>query len=135
MVSTGTIRIAAAVITDNDGRCLLVRKKNTSWFMQPGGKIDGDETPQQALQRELREELNFTFDADACHYLGCFHDQAANEPGQLLVAELFRVETTITQFSPAAEIAEVVWFDPQHDELPLAPLTEKQVLPLVNAPR
>jgi 8-oxo-dGTP pyrophosphatase MutT (NUDIX family) len=40
-----------------DGRTLLVRKRHTTAFMQPGGKIDCDETAQRALVRELQEEL------------------------------------------------------------------------------
>ncbi len=32
------IRIAAALITRADGRVLLVRKRGTALFLQPGGK-------------------------------------------------------------------------------------------------
>ncbi|WP_456681551.1 NUDIX domain-containing protein [Bradyrhizobium sp. USDA 3311] len=41
----------------SDGRVLLVRKKATESFMQPGGKIEIGEHPQDALRRELSEEL------------------------------------------------------------------------------
>jgi len=34
------IRIAAAVLIGPDGRTLLVRKRGTEAFMQPGGKIE-----------------------------------------------------------------------------------------------
>ncbi|KUP92858.1 hypothetical protein TRIHO_23090 [Tritonibacter horizontis] len=51
------ICIAAAAILREDGAILLVRKRGTSAFMQPGGKIDGLETPVNALRRELFEEL------------------------------------------------------------------------------
>ena len=38
---TGTpIRIVAALIRDEAGRVLLVRKRGTAAFMQPGGKRD-----------------------------------------------------------------------------------------------
>lgn len=46
-----TLRISAAVITDEKGRLLLVRKKWTIYFMQPGGKIESDEDAQSALVR------------------------------------------------------------------------------------
>ncbi|BBI50343.1 hypothetical protein HORIV_27640 [Vreelandella olivaria] len=39
------LEIAAAVVSDPDGRLLLVRKHNTSSFMQPGGKIDTGKLP------------------------------------------------------------------------------------------
>lgn len=54
------IIIAAAIITDSQGRCLLVRKRGTEYFMQPGGKPEIGETPHAALIRELEEELNFS---------------------------------------------------------------------------
>jgi 8-oxo-dGTP pyrophosphatase MutT (NUDIX family) len=52
-----SIAIAAAVITDEDGRVLLVRKPRTSFFMQAGGKLSAGETAIEALRRELKEEL------------------------------------------------------------------------------
>jgi 8-oxo-dGTP pyrophosphatase MutT (NUDIX family) len=51
------IRITAAVIRDRQGRVLLVRKRGTSAFMQPGGKIDTNESALAALAREVCEEL------------------------------------------------------------------------------
>ena len=37
------IRIVAALIRDEAGRVLLVRKRGTETFMQPGGKRDPGE--------------------------------------------------------------------------------------------
>src|SRR5437879_13794100 len=46
MTSQDSIRIAAALMSRSDGRVLLVRKRATESFMQPGGKIDRGEHPQ-----------------------------------------------------------------------------------------
>ena len=52
------IRIVAAVIRDELGRVLLVRKRGAAVFQQPGGKRDpGDADDVATLARELREEL------------------------------------------------------------------------------
>jgi hypothetical protein len=38
---TSPIRIAAAVTSSADGCILLVKKRHTAFFMQPGGKLEG----------------------------------------------------------------------------------------------
>ncbi|MEM9477678.1 MAG: hypothetical protein AAGA71_20510 [Pseudomonadota bacterium] len=40
MTETKTLHIAVAVVLDEAGRMLLVRKRGTEAFMQPGGKIE-----------------------------------------------------------------------------------------------
>ena len=51
------IPIAAALIEDGAGHVLLVRKADTRFFMQAGGKIEPGEEPAAALVRELHEEI------------------------------------------------------------------------------
>jgi 8-oxo-dGTP diphosphatase len=60
-----TILVAAAIIIEDD-RVLLTQRKRGShlegmWEF-PGGKVEADEDPKDALARELREELGI--DAD-----------------------------------------------------------------------
>lgn len=124
------IRIAAALLLDSQGRTLLVRKRGTQAFMQPGGKIDAGETPVQALARELHEELGLRIDPAKAVRLGQFSAPAANEPGFEVQAELFRVDCAALVM-PAAEIEEITWLAAdQTPEMPLAPLTRDLILPL-----
>jgi 8-oxo-dGTP pyrophosphatase MutT (NUDIX family) len=124
-----TIRIAAALLIGGDGQTLLVRKRGTLAFMQPGGKIDAGEQPVEALARELHEELNLRIDPSQAVYLGRFSAPAANEPGFTVQAELFQVQIDVP-VTPAAEIEEVRWIDPAGDGgLHLAPLTRELILP------
>lgn len=125
-----TIRIAAALLLDPQGRTLLVRKRGTQAFMQPGGKIETDEQPLSALARELLEELGLSIDPEDARYLGQFSAPAANEPGFEVQAELFQVFTAMP-VEPAAEIEEVVWVSARKQlNLELAPLTRDLILPL-----
>ena len=125
-----TIRIAAALLIDPRGQTLLVRKRGTRAFMQPGGKIEADEAPVAALARELFEELGLRIDPEQAGYLGNFSAPAANEPGFEVVCELFRVYTDAVVL-PAAEIEEAVWVDAEAaQKLELAPLTRDLILPL-----
>lgn len=50
----------AAVIKDKKGKILLVQqtKKNSSYWLLPGGGIEFGETAEVALHRELNEELS-----------------------------------------------------------------------------
>lgn len=85
------ILIAAALIDDGAGRLFLVRKRDTSAFMQAGGKIEAGETPSAALARELTEELGFTPSEAEMRYLGRYSAVAANEPDRVVTAEMFHV--------------------------------------------
>ncbi len=55
------IEVAAAVVERPDGTFLMARrpegKAYAGWWEFPGGKVEAGETPRDALDRELREEL------------------------------------------------------------------------------
>jgi len=122
-----TIRIAAALLLSGE-RTLLVRKRGTTTFMQPGGKIEPGETAEAALRRELHEELGLTVAPGAARYLGQFTAIAANEPDAVVVAELFELHAA-GPVHPAAEIEEIRWIDAGTSDIELAPLTRDHVLP------
>ena len=131
MTLPGTIRIAAAVVNRADGMTLLVRKRGTAAFMQPGGKIEKDEEPVLALCRELSEEIGLLIDPAQTEYLGCYSAAAANELGCTVVADIFRVALKLP-VAPAAEIEEIIWVDPKNPgALAMAPLTRELILPLL----
>jgi 8-oxo-dGTP diphosphatase len=77
------VRVAAALLFDADGRVLLAQrpqgKPMAGLWEFPGGKLDGSETPEQALRRELREELGI--DLCRCHLLR----QLRHDYGQYVV--------------------------------------------------
>lgn len=125
------IHVSAAVIVDDAGRVLVVRKQGTTRFMQPGGKPEPDETPAQTLIRELHEELGLQLDEEALEPLGTFVSDAANEPGHRVVAEAFAVSIAAAEVTVQAELAELRWITPADAEtLRLAPLSVEHLLPL-----
>jgi 8-oxo-dGTP diphosphatase len=132
---TGTIEIVAALIRDDAGRVLLVRKRGTTAFMQPGGKRDSGEDDIAALAREIGEELGCCLVHDSIQPLGEFDAVSANEPGWRVRASLYEIDV-IGDIRPKAEIDAMVWIDPAAPrDIPLAPLTRDHVLPLASRER
>jgi 8-oxo-dGTP diphosphatase len=57
--------ISAHVVIFNNGSVLIVRRSPADEWMPghyglPGGKLDGNETPKQAVERECKEEVGLT---------------------------------------------------------------------------
>jgi len=133
VMSERIISVVAALIRDSDGRVLLVRKRGTAVFMQPGGKRDAGESDVAALAREIDEELGCRIAGNSAQPLGVFDAEAANEPGFLVRAAVYAVDVE-GAIKPQAEIEQVVWVDPRAlPDLSFAPLTRDHVLPLARA--
>lgn len=128
--SPRSIRVSAAVIMNDRDELLLVRKAGTTAFMQPGGKPEPGETPAATLSRELFEELGVSVDPGQLSPLGVFTAAAANEPGFLVVADVFVAELGDQRPVIDAEIEELRWVsraDAEH--LEIAPLAKENFLP------
>ena len=128
-----SIRIAAGLVVDVGGRMLLVRKRGTTAFIQPGGKIEPGEASADALIRELREELGLIVPVSALTPLGQFQAAAANEPNSRVDAHVF-VAALPHAVQPAAELDELAWLAPSGEHPHnIAPLLREQVLPALLA--
>ena len=104
-----TIFTVATVGFVDDVRGLLtVRKRGTSRFMLPGGKIESGESALAALVREVEEELGVTLDPATVTPLGTFSAAAANEAGAAVVATAFSALAP-SHPQPRNEIAELRW--------------------------
>ena len=125
------IHVSAAVIHDESGRVLVVRKQGTTAFMRPGGKPEAGENPAQTLARELEEELGLSIDENAMRPLGRFISAAANEPGHRVIADAFALTIEADAVTVQAELAELRWITPDAiGTLELAPLSLEHLLPI-----
>ncbi|MBQ7059708.1 MAG: 8-oxo-dGTP diphosphatase MutT [Firmicutes bacterium] len=66
-----TIKVAAAVImseNEQGEKVIFATERGygdyKDWWEFPGGKLEAGETPEEALVREIREELNIRIDVD-----------------------------------------------------------------------
>lgn len=128
------LSIAAIRITDSLGRIYTVRKKDTTAWMQPGGKLEPGEAPAAAAVRELHEEMGVLWSQDRLESLGIWEGPAANEPDTTITAHLFAGSWDPALDGEArvgAELAEGAWMVPsealKRDDL--APLLRERVLP------
>ena len=102
---------AGAVITDERGRVLLLKHRfrpSPGWGI-PGGFIEKGEQPEDALRRELREEVELEVND-----VKLFTTRAFKEPKQIEIIFTARAIDDTERLS--FEIQKAAWFSP--DELP-----------------
>ena len=61
------IEVVAAIIHDAEGRIFATQRgygEWKDWWEFPGGKMEAGETPEEALRREIREELSTKISVD-----------------------------------------------------------------------
>ncbi|MEL4374516.1 NUDIX domain-containing protein [Brucella cytisi] len=120
-----TILIAAAIVRDEAGRFLLVRKRGSEIFFQPGGKIDAGEQPETALIREIEEELGIRIAESQLSYAAKMSAPAANELDATVEAKLFHLTLKEGQVPAASsEIEELIWIKAGDQSRPVALLSQ-----------
>ena len=129
----------AAVVFDDAGRVLLARHSTGGVWSTPGGAIDPDETPQDAVVREVWEELRL--DVEPIRFLGTFGGPAfrityENGDEVAYVITAFECRIVAGEIRPDGdEVLEARWFG--IDELPNLVLSNwaRSVLPEIVARR
>lgn len=125
--------VSAVVLRDEEGRILVVRKRGTSKYMLPGGKIEQGESPAQAAVRELQEEVGAELELELLTFLGEWSAPAANEAGLIVHGHIFE-HPWVDGLAVRAEIEDLLWLHP--DEMAvrddLAPLLVTRVLPAIT---
>ena len=115
--------VAAAILADARGRVLTVRKRGTSMFMLPGGKVEPGEAPEATARREVLEELGMALRPDGLRFVGEFLTATANEPGHWLRSFVFAYADAVAGERVGAEIDRARWVSPDALGLLDAPLT------------
>src|SRR4051794_11751603 len=93
-----------------DRKLLSTRSKGKDTYYIPGGKRESGETDENALVREIREELSVDLVRDKLKHVGTFDAQAHGKPEGVRVRMTCYEGPYQGQIQPASEIAEVVWF-------------------------
>lgn len=112
---------ADAAVVDDDGRLLVILRADDGCWALPGGWVDPNELPEDAVVRELAEELGVVGAAGAL--VGAFGRAASAQRGwHSAVALVYLATIASTDFHPAAhEVTQIAWKDvddiaPWHQE-------------------
>jgi 8-oxo-dGTP diphosphatase len=101
------VTVVAAVVT-HAGKVLIGQRKRNDWhggkWEFPGGKIEPGEAPEQALARELREELGI--EADIGEFLQRYQFSYNDRPPVDLI---FYSVTQFTGVPVNYEFEQIVW--------------------------
>ena len=127
---SGTLLVVAGALV-RDGRLLLARRPDgdplSGFWELPGGKVESGETPEQALDREWREELGTAvLSAEPL----AFASGAPN--GRHVTLLVFRVRSVASEPEPLG-VAELRWTLPgEAAALPLLPADQPLVARLAR---
>jgi 8-oxo-dGTP diphosphatase len=104
--------VVYALITDEDGKLLVVKNVKGDWDF-PGGTVEEGETLEEAIIREVKEETGFNIAITGLHSLReAFFDQRACHT--LIITFYAKiVDGEISIQDPDHDITEVKWVDIQ----------------------
>ena len=123
------IRKAAGIIV-RDRKLLVVRTKGKTTFFAPGGKLEEGETYEQALVRELKEELMMELLDHNYELFGAFSAEAGDKPGIMLHMTTFLIKDYEGPLQASSEIEELAWVDAANSgAVPMGSIFRHEVLP------
>lgn len=119
----------AAGIIIRDRKLLVTRTRGKGFFVAPGGKIEEGETPEQALCRELHEELGITVREEHLEPFGTFTAPAAGQEDRMLHMDVFAVTAYEGDIAPSHEVEEIRWVESDISGITLGSIFAHDVIP------
>lgn len=105
------------LLSIHNRKLLLAFSNNKQCFYLPGGKVDANETPLEALIREIEEELNVLLDVKDLQYYTHITAPAYGEKNNIIMEQdCYLVTEQINPF-PSAEISALKYFTRTEYEL------------------
>lgn len=107
-----TIYIDKLAFIEIKGRKVLetLSKGKDTWYI-PGGKRESGESDEQALTREIKEELSVDLLPETITLYGVFETQAHGKPEGTMVRMTCYTGKYIGTLTPSAEVGKMDYFD------------------------
>lgn len=113
-----------AFIYLKDGKILSSLSKGKDTYYIPGGKREINESDEEALIRECKEELDIDILKDSINYYGTFEAQAHGKSEGIIVTMTCYTADFNGNLKPSSEIAELKWLDYSHLDVKISPVDE-----------
>jgi 8-oxo-dGTP pyrophosphatase MutT (NUDIX family) len=118
----------AGAVFDDQGRLLLVKHRYNPGWRLPGGGVDRGEPPQDAILRELREEVGLC--GGTAEFFGLYVRKAG---WVTAVIAVYRIYGAQVNFRPNLEIKEICYADPGMPPGGCTPAARKRLRELAGA--
>ncbi len=93
-----------------DQQILMTLSKGKSTYYIPGGKREGSETDEQALIREVEEELTVKIILRTMKFYGSFEAQAHGKPEGTIVGMTCYTAEFEGEIKPSGEIQDIAYY-------------------------
>ena len=113
-----------AFIYIKDGKILSTLSKGKDTYYIPGGKREGNETDEQTLIRECKEELTIDIKKETIKYYGTFEAQAHGKTEGILVRMTCYMAEFDGDLKPDSEIQEMIWLDYSNLNVKISPVDQ-----------
>ncbi len=105
-----------------DGKILSTLSKGKDTYYIPGGKREENETDEETLIRECKEELTIDIKKDTIKYYGTFEAQAHGEKEGILVKMTCYTAEFDGELKADSEIEELKWLDYSNLNVAISPV-------------
>ncbi len=100
-----------ALIKIENGQILSTKSKGKNKYYIPGGKRENDETDEQTLIREIKEELSVDIIKESIEYVGTFKAQSDGAMEGIIVKMTCYQANYIGDLKEDNEIEEIRWLN------------------------
>jgi 8-oxo-dGTP diphosphatase len=106
-----------------NGKILVAKSRGNSTFYIPGGKRESGETDEQALLREIEEELSVQLNPKNLRFYGTFEAQAHGHVAGVMVKMTCYRGNYLGEIEASSEIEEVAWVN--HKDMDLVSFVDR----------